>query len=192
MGTQLALLQAAQVLPEAIYGSPERKTTDFFVVLPRGRLLVEAKSSRPSLGTRTGVTAGDIDLLNKIGHARKQINATVELLEQGNPAVAHLPRDRPVRGLVVTLEPFHNVNTILCEGILPSTAVPTATVSSHDLENVVAILASEPDAGSRILAALTHPGASIPPSLRTAVAGLKNVANPILAECWQRWCATAT
>jgi hypothetical protein len=177
VGTQLRLLRHATVYDEVVYGSPERRTTDFFVVTDEVVVLVEAKASRPVLATRVGQPAGDEDIAAKIGNARSQILATAKLIEDGHPAVAHIPNDRPLRGLVVTLEPFHLVPTFLYEDVLGDASLPITITSAHELEGVVATLAERSDGGERLLRALT-PEPDSPPSLWDAVTGLTPVPNP--------------
>lgn len=184
-GTSL-LGTAAVVYPEAAYGSPERKTVDWFVVTDEAVVLVEVKTARPVVAVRTGSDAGDRHVLDRIGRARGQIDRTAALIEGGHPAVAHIPDDRPVRGLVVTLEPFHFVDTFLFDGVLPPARTPTATASAHDVEAVCAALAGRPDAGRRLLDALT-PVPPAPPVLRRASDGLPSTRNPLLDGWWRRW-----
>lgn len=186
VGAHLALIGAARVHPEVVYGSPERKTVDWFVVTDEAVVLVEVKAARPVLAVRTGSDDGDRHVLERIGHARDQIDRTATLIAAGHPAVAHIPSDRPVRGLVVTLEPFHMVDTFLYDDVLPAARTPTATASAHDVESVCAVLAGRPDAGRRLLDALTarSPGQ---PSLRRAANGLPRSRNPLLDRWWQRW-----
>jgi len=187
VGAQLALLgTGATVHPEAVYGSPQRKTVDWFVVTDQAVFLVEVKTARPVVAVRTGSDDGDRHVLDRIGRARGQIDRTAELIAGGHPAVAHIPSDRPVRGLVVTLEPFHLVDTFLFDGVLPPARTPTATASAHDVEAVCAALAGRPDAGRRLLDALT-PMPPAPPALRRASEGLPPARNPLLDGWWRRW-----
>jgi hypothetical protein len=186
VGAQLRLLRHATVYEEISYGSPERKTADFFVVTDEVVVLVEVKASRPVLATRVGQPEGDEDISKKLGHARSQILATAKLIQDCHPAVAHIPKDRPVRGLVVTLEPFHLVQTFLYEDVLGDTTVPITIAWAHDLEGVVATLAEQPDVGERLLRALT-PEADRPPSLRDAAKDLPPLPNPILSDGWDRF-----
>ena len=186
VGAQLRLLRHATVHDEIVYGSPERRTTDFFVVTDEVVVLVEVKASRPVLATRLGQPEGDEDIGKKIGNARSQILATAKLIEDGHPAVAHVPNDRPLRGLVVTLEPFHLVQTFLFEDVLGDAPVPITITTAHELEGVVAMLAERSDLGERLLRALT-PEADSPSSLRDAVRDLTPVPNPILSDGWGRF-----
>jgi hypothetical protein len=186
VGAQLRLLRHATVHDEVVYGSPERRTTDFFVVTDEVVVLVEVKASRPVLATRVGQPEGDEDIGKKIGNARTQILATAKLIEENHPAVADIPKGRPVRGLVVTLEPFHLVQTFLYEEVLGESPVPVTIAWAHDLEGVVATLAEHPDVGERLLRALT-PEPDSPPSLLDAAQGLAAQPNPILSNGWDRF-----
>jgi len=87
---------------------------------------------------------------------------------------------------VVTLEPFHLVQTFLYENVLGDAPVPITITSAHDLEGVVATLADRTDIGERLLRALT-PEPDSPPSLRDAVKDLTPLPNPILSDGWDRF-----
>lgn len=190
VGEQLSLIGAAAVHPEVVYGSPERKTVDWFVVTDDTVVLVEVKAARPAVAARTGTVGGDEQLLERIGKARDQIDRTAALLTEGHPAVSHIPSDRPVRGLVVTLEPFHMVDTFLYDGVLPASGTPTSTANAHDVETVCAALADRPDAGRLLLEALTAKPPA-PPALRAALEGLPRARNPHLDRWWQQWSGDA-
>lgn len=190
VGEQLSLIRQATILPEVAYGSPERKTVDWFVVTDDAVVLVEVKAARPAVALRTGVGGGDEQLLQRIGKARDQIDRTAALLVDGHPAVAHIPSDRPLRGLVVTLEPFHMVDTFLYDDVLPAASIPTATASVHDVETVCAALADRPDAGRLLLAALTAKPPA-PPALRDALEGLPRARNPHLDRWYNQWSGDA-
>lgn len=41
------------------------------------------------------------------------------MLAGGHSALVHIPANRPVRGLVVTLEPFHLIDTFLLSTCSP-------------------------------------------------------------------------
>jgi hypothetical protein len=186
-GTMLGLLEHAEVRPEIVYGKPERKTVDHFVISPEAVVLVEEKSARPTRATRLGEPAGDDDTANKLGNAYDQIERTAQMIRDGHPAVASIPSDRPLIGLVVTLEPFHLVNTDLFYGdVLRKPSIPTTIASSHELEGAVASLRGAPDVGRRLLDALgtKGPGGA---RISDACDGLADAPNPLLDEAWERF-----
>lgn len=186
IGDHLALIGAAEVHPEVVYGTPERRTVDWFVVTDEAVVLVEVKAARPVLATRIGSDDGDQQVLRRIGQARDQIDRTAAMLADGHSALTHIPADRPVRGLIVTLEPFHLVDTFLFDDVLPAAATTGATASAHDVESVCAVLADRPDAGQLLLGALTARPPT-PPSLRRAAEGLAPQRNLLLDRWWRRW-----
>lgn len=183
VGTQLGLLEHAEVIPEISYSG--NLTCDFFVVTPEVVVLVEVKANRPIWATRLGEPSGDEDTAGKINHAYEQIDTTAALLSEHSSALASIPTDRPVRGLVVTLEPFHMVNTPFFDNVLTRPQTPTIVASAHELEGVVADLRDAPDTGARLLSALSPETWKF--NLRSAVDDLPTQRNPILDDAWQRF-----
>ncbi|MFP5355459.1 MAG: hypothetical protein ACLGIK_09985, partial [Gemmatimonadota bacterium] len=188
IGRQLDHLEHVDVHPEITFGSPEQRTVDYFVVTDEIVLLVEVKASRPVTAMRHGTEAADEDFVRKIGHAVGQIRRTMDMLAAGHPAVGRIPRDRPVRGLIVTLEPFHLANTFLFEDLIPPPREGLAIASSHEVEGVVAALADRTDVGHRLLRAFDR-APPTPPSLSSAAEDLESGPNPILDDAWGRFTA---
>ena len=187
VGTQLGQIASWVVHPELVYGSNGERTVDYFVVTKRCVLLVEVKAARPVEATRFGAADSDRDIEKKVGRALEQINRSVGLLGV-EPALAHInPSNLPVRGMVVTLEPFHLTNTPLYDEVLTSADVPTVVVSAHELEGFVAAVLPEPDADEYLEAAYVPTEDRLVPSLSAAVAELAHGPNPILAAAWDRF-----
>jgi len=140
-GRQFGLVHGARLIPEITYGKPEQRTVDWFVVFDDLLLLVEVKAPRLTEAARLGDTALANDLERTIGKARRQIDRTAALVanEQADLLSAGVPSDLPVRGIIVTLEPYHLVQSPLIEGMLPPVATPTTVASIHDLEHMVAL-----------------------------------------------------
>lgn len=186
IGTQLGLLKHAEVLGEIRYGKSEKKTVDHFIITPEAVILVEVKAARPIRDTRLGQPTGDEDTADKVGYAYKQIDRTAQLIRDGHRALAAIPSDRPLLGLVVTLEPFHLVNAEIYDDVLKRPSTPTTVASAHELERFVAVLRSSPEVGQRLLNALTGPdsGGAV---LGDAIAGLPEATNPLLDEAWDRF-----
>lgn len=186
VGTQLKLLEYAEVRPEIVYGKSKARTVDYFLITPDVVLLVEVKAARPVRATRLGEPLGDEDTAKKVGYAFTQIDRTARLIADGHPELAAIPVDRPLRGLVVTLEPFHLVNTDFYDDVFQRPSVPTTVVSSHEFEGAVAVLHGAADLGVRLLDALT-PTDGVVTSLDRASKGLPSAPNPLLDEAWQRF-----
>ncbi|MFI5867464.1 hypothetical protein [Streptomyces sp. NPDC051546] len=183
VGRNLRLLPDAKVHPEIVYGKDGEKTTDWIVVLPNLILLVEAKAFRPTAGLRLGPQETfEKELNQKLGKAiGKQIPTTADLIRKRHPRLAHLPGNLPMFGIVVTMEPYHLVNTPWFRAELPATDVPTVVASCSELED--AVVAPGPGLEAGILAHIEQP----PPdgwSLRS-LAGERTAINPILAQAWE-------
>ncbi|MBF6215824.1 hypothetical protein IU487_33025 [Nocardia puris] len=191
VGRHLQLLEpvGAQIFPEIRYGHEGKLTCDYIVVLPGLVLLVEAKGLRSIEDARLGHENGLRKLAERVQHARNQIATTASLIRDRISELAHIPADYPVRGLVVTLEPIHLIDTVFFADLLEPTDVPTATTSAHDFEQVLATLLPLPDAAARILEALTAKPPYHPPSFPRAVEGLPRERNPIATRLWDDWMA---
>jgi hypothetical protein len=188
VGCHLDLLTAcgAVVHPEIIYGHENKKTVDYLVVFPELVLLVETKSMRSTAAARLGDEDGLALLTARVQKARDQIDTTTGLIADQIPGLEVIPADRPVRGLIVTLEPVPLVDTFLFDDLLGPHTVPSATVCAHDLEAILPTLATTPDAGRRLLDALTFRDPT-PPALERAVDGIDSERNPISTGLWDRW-----
>ncbi len=187
VGAQLRQIGTWNTYPEIVYGLHGEKTVDFFVVTETCVLLVEVKAARPIEATRVGDPSSDDDIEKKIGHAIEQINNSAALVDT-NPMLAHInATGLPVRGMIVTLEPFHLINTPVYEDVLTPEKVPTVVVSAHELEGFIAAVLPEPDPDVYLTAAYNRTDELAPRSLSAAVNGLEHPPNPILAEAWDRF-----
>lgn len=187
VGAQLRQIDAWKTHPEIVYGPHGKKTVDFFVVTDSCVLLVEVKAARPIEAIRIGDPSSDDDIEKKVGHAIEQINKSAALLA-ADPMLAHInPTGLPVRGMVVTLEPFQLINTRLYEDVLTPAKVPTVVVSAHELEGFIAAVLREPEPDVYLTAAYNSTDELTPRSLSAAVNGLEHPPNPILDEAWDRF-----
>ncbi|GGZ55153.1 hypothetical protein GCM10010387_56580 [Streptomyces inusitatus] len=144
VGRQLNLLPDAKIHPEILVKlskKEEKKTIDFFVVFPDLVLLVEVKSTRPGEHLRLG--GQDFTTLLRGTPIKKgfdQINGSVDLLRSDkHPELADIPTDRRMIGMVVTAEPFHQINTPAHRTDLPKTKIPVMVTSIAELEQAVTI-----------------------------------------------------
>ncbi|WP_327738932.1 MULTISPECIES: hypothetical protein [Streptomyces] len=144
VGRQLRLLPDAEVHPEVVYALPrnqEGKSVDWMVVFPDLVLLVEVKSTRPNAELLLGPDGfADLDILKKrVGKGFQQIETSAERIAEGHVAFAHIPRDRPVLGMIVTMEPFHLINTPELRAAIEPTRTPVTVSSIHEVEQAVTI-----------------------------------------------------
>lgn len=182
VGRHLRLLPGAEVFPEIVYGKNGEKSVDWIVVLPGLVLLVEVKSVRPTAKLRLGPQQefGD-ELDKKLGKAiGKQITTTAKLIRDRHAKFTHIPTDRPMFGIVVTMEPYHLVNTPDFRDTLPITDVPTLVAPASELED--AVIATDPGLEQALLAQIEQPTPA-GWSLR-ALADGRPAINPILDEAW--------
>ncbi len=190
VGRHLALLEAAgaAVHPEVTYGKDTKKTVDYFVVFEEVVVLVEVKGMRANALAKAGIDAGLEQLVDKVQGARNQIDKTAKLIKDRIPELAFIPADREIRGLVVTMEPVHQIDTFLYRDMFKANTIESATAGAHDLERICPTLAAASNPGARLLAALTFADPT-PPDLGRAVEGVEGVRNPVLDELWDGWSA---
>jgi len=77
------------------------------------------------------------------------------LVLEGDRHFSDIPSDRPMIGLLVTMEPFHTVNTTTISGALPKSEIPFRVCSALELENWVRLVDASPSA--TLLNHLTDP-----------------------------------
>lgn len=153
VGRQLAQAPHRALIPEITFGRSQRRTVDWFLVFDDLLVLVEVKAPRLTEAARlgdAGALAHDID--RTISKARQQIERTSALLSAPPPELqaAGVPTGLPVRGLIVTLEPYHFVHSGLVDEWLGETSVPTTTASVRELEELVALARVGPDLAQQL------------------------------------------
>jgi hypothetical protein len=155
-------------------------TTDSVVVL------VEVKCARPTLDYRAGGDDGWADIQTRIHEAVSQLERSGRMIAERHPAFAEIPHDRPLRGLIITLEPYHLRQTMR-DDCLDSSVLPISHAWAHELENAVARLQHDEDAGSRLLDALTPKDG--PRGWLTEVHDDQELPlkNPIVDGSWDVW-----
>jgi hypothetical protein len=189
VGQHLALLEHAVVLPEITYstGKGTARSCDWFVITDVV-VLVEVKCARPLYGYRLGDAAALDDVRSKVGGAVRQLEATARLVQDRHPSFLDVPADRPLRGLVLTLEPYYLPETFR-DHILQSDLFPVSIAWAHELENACAQLREEHDAGAQLLEALTPKESLlvVAGSLTEITRGKTPKRNPIVDASWDAW-----
>jgi hypothetical protein len=99
-----------------------------------------------------------------------------------HPAFTHIsPADLPVIGLLVTMEPFHVVNTPFVATVLPQSSIPYRICSAEEIEGLVHLAAN--GIGGRLLQYMDDPernGHSIKPLMENQELGR----NWLLDDAW--------
>jgi hypothetical protein len=188
VGDQLRLMKSVQVLDQVRFTSKgsQASSCDWIVVTDEVVVLVEVKCARPTLDYRTGGEEGLADAAKKLGEAVSQLERTAKMIEDRDPAFAHIPGDRPVRGVIVTLEPFYLRQTRR-EHLVRSDLLAIAVASAHDLESSVTALIDQDDAGAQLLSALTPSDGLLPYLLDVRRGRTIMPKNPILDRAWDAW-----
>ncbi|AVV47996.1 hypothetical protein C6376_40890 [Streptomyces sp. P3] len=119
-----------------------------------------------------------------LGRAYEQIDHTAGLIASGQKEFAEVPTDRPVHGLVVTMEPFHIVNAPMQRPQLPDTTVPVTVSSISELENMVTI--TDAPVGQLLLERAADPQRSTY-ALREALPGHTHHRNTVLDAGWDSY-----
>jgi len=158
---------------EIVYDKSQRKSADFFVVFDELVLVIEVKAARQIEHLRQGHQTGVTDMIKKISKAADQIETSADLIHQRHGSFTHIPSDRPIRGLVVTLEPWPTLGvlgTVLCP--IGATSVPTHVISIDNLERIAQTPAIAATIGgdisgaydqSRLVSTITHGHEATPP-----------------------------
>ncbi|WP_157546758.1 hypothetical protein [Hamadaea tsunoensis] len=140
IGRQFGTLPDAAVHPEVVFTKrkQEYKSTDWFVIFDEMVLIVEAKARRAMAAVRAADATAKADYKTTLGKAFDQINRTYDLLQQNLPEFQHIPTDRPILGLVATLDPWYIANS-MARPLLPATKVPVMVASVREIEHLVGI-----------------------------------------------------
>jgi len=141
VGNQLKLLESATVLRSIGYTYKKNRleSVDWIVLFENVTLLVEVKSTRPTEAVRVGSDRAVEDLKGRLKKAVNQINTTAELIANQHPAFTQIEPDRPIVGLVVTMEQFHVINASPYRALLPSSPHPIRMCSASELEHLVTV-----------------------------------------------------
>jgi hypothetical protein len=184
VGRQLRLIPNAAVRGEVIYGKPERRSIDWFVVLPKVVLLVEVKSRRLIQAAKAGDTTLPTRMQQLLDRARLQLERTIDVIRSRHAAFTDIPHDRPIVGLVVTAEPHYTGAAFLkpLESTNGNESIGIASV--RDLEHVVAHEGLE-DLLLSLSTETTRHGWDLGRAMDNR--GLKPARNPILQTAWESY-----
>ncbi|MFJ9167363.1 hypothetical protein ACIRN5_23675, partial [Lysinibacillus fusiformis] len=183
VGRQLGLIKGATVHPEIKYRDEKKNTVksiDWFVVLDDLVLLVEVKSARPTASLRLGPLEWATEIEAKLAKAVNQLQKSADRVTDGDPAFAHIPSDRQLLGMVVTMEPYHLVNSSEFRSVLPTATFPVTVAAVSELEDAVVV-------GDTTVSDLLRTGSTSPDgwSIRASLDGRIFGENPILAKAWE-------
>lgn len=182
VGEQLGLLRPELALHDVEY-ERGHKTADWIVVLPKAVLVVEVKATPLTAAARVGTERLAEDLDRTPGHAIKQIDHTSVLIKNRHRALRDVPTDRPIVGLVVTLEPYFQCDSDLV-WTRPDSETPIMLAASRELEALVTIVDTGVD---ELLVDLVTADELSRRSLGNVVAEHQRGRNPILDQGWHSY-----
>jgi len=182
VGRQLELLPDVTVLPEIAYGRRKgERSVDWFAIFDDCVVLVEVKSTRPTEPVRLADSGVAETLGRMLGHAVEQLNTSAALVRSRHAGFEDVPPDRRMLGLIVTMEPFHTVNTPFTAGYLPACDIPFRVCSALELEHIVTV--SDASVGRLLLDHLTDPEKA-GWSVLSAFTGHARTRNTVLDTAW--------
>lgn len=183
VGRQLTLLPDATILPEILYKEhkSEARSIDWFVIFDELVLLVEVKSAIPTEPVRLGTPDAAVEIAKKLEVAYKQIDRTAFLIAEQHPAFRQIPNDRPVLGVVVTLEPYHLANNEFFRNLLPATDISISLGSIAEVEELVTV--DDSSIATLLLERETDPQRSTW-ALADAFTGHHHCRNTVLDAAW--------
>ena len=181
IGAQLEFIQHARVRPEIVYDD-DKRSVDYIIETAEVLILVEVKSAAPDIKTRSGIFPEKGEMQQKIAKACRQITTSADRIDEGHPDFPVLA-SRPMRGLVVTREPYFNLLIPFMTDVVQPASIPTTIVSSQQLEGVIPALSDDMDCGTSLLGAL----ASDPETVNASLDPLPLGRNQLLGEIRDRW-----
>lgn len=179
VGRQLELLEGITLYPEIEYAKAQN-SVDWLWVSGSAVILVECKAARLTVDAQAGGDSLANVMQRYLGTARTQIDRTAKLIREAHPAFDHIPKDRPLIGLVTTAEPFYLAGTPF-SGFASAGDVPVVTLSLRDLEFLVG--QREVDAAQQIIEH-AHPDGEGGRFTVVLKEDPTRPRNPILQEAW--------
>jgi len=175
VGKQLRLTPG-RVHDEVVFAgkSGQERSIDFIVELPEAVVLVECKAIPMGADARRGQPQMHEDIAKTAGKAASQIDATAARIIGNHLNFRFVPRDRPIVGLIVTLDPYYAIG-------IRKPQVDTWLASIRDLEQLVTVTA--PSIGSLLLR--RTPGTDVP-SVSTLLKEVNLGRNTLLDEAWSK------
>jgi hypothetical protein len=185
VGRQLQLLPDAAVVPEIAYGRRKGDdSVDWFVIFEDCVVLVEVKSARPTEPVRLADSRLQNALNQRLGEAVEQLNKSAALVRNRTAGFEGIPKDLPMIGLVVTMEPFHTVDAPFTRSYLPQCDIPFRICSASELEHLVTV--SDTSVG-RLLLDHFQDQSKEGWSVESALTGHAVVPNRVLVQAWETY-----
>lgn len=181
VGNQLRLCRPLALMHDVEY-EPGRKAVDFIAVMPSAVLLIEAKATPLTQLSRLGGENLEHDFQRAPGKGMRQIEHTAALLRDDHPAFRSVPKDRPVLGMVVTMEPYYGFSLDDWVAGADGQVIKWLT-NARELEQLVSIDSVPIDRALREHSLQDPQSGTIEPLLRRYPTGR----NRILDDAWKTY-----
>ena len=187
VGKQLRAVEPIpEVHPEITYrvGRSEKKSTDWFMVLPSVVVMFEVKSARFGLLERAGFGGYKEKVRTLLNRAIAQLRRSSEELDNQNALFNHIPNDPPRVGVVVTGEPYYMANAPWTRDLLDDAPFPTLTASLRDIEFLAGLPLEEVE--KQLVLIANDPDRSTW-NLGNALDAAKGTVSPVLQRAWDSY-----
>lgn len=183
IGRQLSLIPDAHVQSEIEFGSKKNRSlsVDWFLVFDNCVVLVEVKATRPTEPIRRADAQAGADLEKRLGHSIDQLNNSARKIRERAPEFDSIPSDRPLLGLVVTMEPFHTVNSPFGLSYLPECDISFRIASVGELEQLVTVDDVSP---GQLLLDFMSDNSNNGSSINGALTGHLGRRNKVIDQAW--------
>jgi hypothetical protein len=141
-GAQLRSVPGTTAQPERRVGpkGSSHLTVDWVWLLPKITILVEVKARRPAQILVAGDTAAALtELKKKLDKGFRQLNRDFTDIQNHEPWTSFIPKNKPIYGLLVTLETFTQLNLDKIRDVLTTARFPVSILSSERLEALVSL-----------------------------------------------------
>jgi len=158
-----------------------KKAADFVAVYPEAVVIVEAKATPLRLPSKLGLGTLEQDVERAPIKAVSQVSDTADLISSGHPAFAAVPTDRPMVGLVITMDPYYQVDVPALTDARKRASIPVAIGAARDLERLVSLKTANP-AGA--LVGIDDLRAVRVSAIGGEIEKFEYVPNPVLDAAW--------
>ncbi len=187
VGKQLrAITPSPDLHPEIVYreGKAEKKSIDWFLVLPSAVIMFEVKSARFGLLERAAFGGYQDKVKTLLNKATEQLERTAKALDENNPHFGHIPNNLPRVGVIVTGEPYYMANSPLVRDLLNEAPFPTLTASLREIEFLAGLPLDEVE---RQLVHIANDPERSTWSLSNALDKASGTRSPVLQRAWDAY-----
>ncbi|HVW82322.1 MAG TPA: hypothetical protein VHB69_15425 [Mycobacteriales bacterium] len=182
VGRLLRLLPGGEVHAAITFDRDNKESVDWIVVFNGCVVLVEVKSVRPTEPVRLGTSSAVAEMQRMLSKGLDQLARTASLIRERHASFTEIPDDRPILGVLATLEPFHVVNAPWYTQWLPYPGIPYSICGAFELDHLAEV--TDEDPGELLLRGMTDPQ-RIGYSLKSMFEGHRLERHQVLSAAWE-------